>query len=98
MQKISKTKFIVYVGIFSAIAFILQFIGSLMGLKVGGFLEIEFSDLPPLILTFYFGPLAGVLTELIKNILHLFLTQTVSLLNMAKTQVLAQAIQQLQKN
>lgn len=76
MRKMGKTKFIVYVGIFSAIAFILQFIGSLMGLKVAGFLEIEFSDLPPLILTFYFGPLAGVLTELVKNLLHLFVTST----------------------
>ena len=76
MRKVGKTKFIVYVGIFSAIAFILQFIGSMMGLKVVGFLEIEFSDLPPLILTFYFGPLAGVLTELVKNILHLFVTST----------------------
>lgn len=76
MKKMGNTKFIVYVGIFSAIAFILQFIGSLMGLKVAGFLEIEFSDLPPLILTFYFGPLAGVLTELVKNLLHLFVTST----------------------
>ena len=76
MRKIGTTKFIVYVGIFSAIAFILQFIGSMMGLKVAGFLEIEFSDLPPLILTFYFGPLAGVLTELVKNLLHLFVTST----------------------
>lgn len=76
MRKTNKTKFLVNVGIFSAIAFILQFIGSLMGLKVGGFLEIEFSDLPPLILTFYYGPLAGVLCELVKNILHCFITST----------------------
>ncbi len=76
MRKTSKTKLLVNVGIFSAIAFILQFIGSMIGLKVGGFLEIEFSDLPPLILTFYYGPLAGVLCELIKNLLHCFITST----------------------
>ena len=76
MRKTNKTKFLVHVGIFSAIAFILQFIGSMIGLKVSGFLEIELSDIPPLILTFYYGPLAGVLCELIKNILHCFITST----------------------
>lgn len=76
MKKTSNTKFLVNVGIFSAIAFILQFIGSLMGLKVGGFLEIEFSDIPPLILAFFYGPLAGVLAEFIKNLIHCFMTST----------------------
>ncbi len=76
MKKASNTKKIVMVGTFSAIAFILQMIGSMMGLKVGGFLEIEFSDLPALIVTFAYGPVAGILVELLKNFLHCFFTST----------------------
>jgi len=72
----NKTKMYVSVGVFSAIAFILQVIGSFMGLKVAGFLEIEISDLPALIMAFAFGPWAGVFTEFIKNLLHTTMTST----------------------
>lgn len=75
-MKNSKIDIIVKVGIFSAIAFVLQWIGSMMPFKVGGFLEIEFSDLPAVILSFAMGPVAGVLVELIKNILHTPMTTT----------------------
>ena len=75
-KSISRTKVIVTVGIFSAISFVLQWLGSLIGLKVGGFLEIEISDLPALILSMAYGPLIGVLVELIKNILHCAITST----------------------
>ena len=69
-MKSNRTKLVVVVGIFSAIAFILQVIGSMMGIKVGGFLEIEISDLPALIVSLAYGPLFGVLVEFIKNILQ----------------------------
>ena len=72
----SKTRYIVMVALFSAIAYLLQLIGSFMGLKVAGFLEIEFSDLPAIILSFAYNPLAGVVAELIKNLLHCFTTST----------------------
>ena len=72
----SRVNMIAKVGVFSAIAFFLQWIGGMMPFKVGGFLEIEFSDLPAIILTFAVGPLAGVLVELIKNILHTPFTTT----------------------
>ena len=76
MRKASNTKKIVMVGTFSAIAFLLQMLGSMMGLKVGGFLEIEISDLPALIISFAYGPLAGILVELLKNLLHCFFSST----------------------
>ena len=75
-MKKRNTKTYISIGIFSAIAFLLQVLGSVMGLKIGGFLEIEISDLPALIMTFAFGPLAGVLTEFIKNLLHCSITST----------------------
>lgn len=71
-----KTRKIVLVGILSSIAFILQVIGSFMGLKVGGFLEIEFSDLPAVIGALAYGPMVGVLIEFIKNLLHTTMTST----------------------
>ncbi len=74
-MKNSRINFIAKVGVFSAIAFALQFLGSILPFKIG-FLEIEFSDLPAIILTFALGPMAGVLVELIKNILHLTISST----------------------
>lgn len=73
LKGISKTKLVVTVGIFSAISFVLQLI---VPYKVSGFLDVELSDLPPLILSLAYGPLFGVLAELIKNILHCFVTTT----------------------
>ncbi len=71
-----KTNYIVKTGVLSAAAFMLQLLGSVMGLKIGGFLEIEISDLPALIGSFALGPTAGVLIELIKNLLHCAVTST----------------------
>lgn len=69
-------RIICVIAISSALAFLLQFIGSSIGLKIGGFLEIEFSDLPALITAFACGPIAGVIVELLKNLLHLTITTT----------------------
>ncbi len=74
--KQNKTRLMVMIAVFSAIAYLLQMLGSFIGLKVGGFLEIEFSDIPPIILTFAYGPIAGVFSELVKNLLHCFTTST----------------------
>lgn len=71
-----KTSYITKIGALSAIAFILQVMGSIMQLKVAGFLEIEFSDLPAIIGALALGPFAGVLTEFIKNLLHLSISST----------------------
>ena len=74
-RSVDKTRICVFVGVFSAISFLLQMLGA-MTVKVGGFLEIEFSDLPALLITFAYGPLAGVMCELVKNVLHCFATTT----------------------
>ncbi len=72
----TKTNYLIKIGLLSALAFILQAIGSIMSLKVAGFLEIEFSDLPAIIGSLSLGPIAGVLIELIKNLLHLPMSST----------------------
>lgn len=76
MKKHLSTRTLAFTAVAAALAFILQMLGSIVGLKVGGFLEIELSDLPPLIVAFAYGPLAGVVTELIKNLLHCGFTST----------------------
>lgn len=43
---------------------------------VPGFLKYDFSDLPALIAAFGIGPIAGVTVELIKNLIHLPMTAT----------------------
>ena len=40
------------------------------------FIKLDLSDIPALVLAFTFGPLTGVLTELVKNLLHLFVTKS----------------------
>ena len=75
MEK-KRIDFIAKVGVFSAIAFVLQVIGSMMSIKVAGFLEVEISDLPAMIISLAIGPFAGVMVELIKNILHMTMTST----------------------
>jgi len=75
MKKI-KTRTLTVVAILAAAAFLLQMLGSFMQLKVAGFLEIEFSDLPAIIGTMALGPAAGVTIELVKNLLKCMATTT----------------------
>lgn len=72
----NRINYMVKIGAFAAIAFVLQVIGSMMSIKVAGFLEVEFSDIPAMIIAFAMGPVAGVMVELIKNLLHLTITST----------------------
>lgn len=75
-MKTSRTNFVVKVGVFSTIAFVLQVIGSMMSIKVAGFLEVEVSDLPAIIISLALGPWAGVCVELVKNLLHCTMSST----------------------
>lgn len=75
-MKINRANFVVKVGVFSAMAFVLQLIGSLMNITIAGFLEVEISDLPAIIISLALGPVAGVAVELIKNLLHCMVTST----------------------
>ncbi|WP_409293368.1 ECF transporter S component [Peribacillus sp. SCS-37] len=61
------------IGMFSSIAYILM----LLNFPFPGFppyLLVDFSDIPALIAAMIFGPLAGVLVELIKNTLDYLMT------------------------
>lgn len=74
-RRFSDTRYITYVALFSAMA------GVLMLLEVPlffapSFYKMDLSELPVMICTFYLGPVAGVVSELIKIILKLVLKGT----------------------
>lgn len=59
----------------SAVAFVLMYLEFPIPV-MPAFVKLDFSDLPALIGAFAYGPVAGVLVELIKNLLHMFVTQS----------------------
>lgn len=71
----TNTKYITKVAVLSAVATLLMFIEAPLPL-MPPFLKIDLGDIPALVGAFALGPVAGVLVELIKNLIHLTMTQT----------------------
>lgn len=62
------------ISVMAVMAYILMFLE--FGLPIfPGFLKLDFSDLPALIGAFAMGPVAGILIQLVKNLLH-FITKS----------------------
>ncbi|ABP67371.1 hypothetical protein Csac_1786 [Caldicellulosiruptor saccharolyticus DSM 8903] len=68
-------KNLVKISIFGALAFVVMLIEFPLGI-FPDFLKLDFSDSIALILSFALGPLSGVAVEFLKNVLHLFVTKT----------------------
>lgn len=64
-----KTKRIVVLGMLTAISVILYFVEIPF---FSGPLKLDFSDLPAAIAAVLFGPVAGIVIELLKNVINLF--------------------------
>lgn len=62
-------------GMLSAISFALMFMEFSVPF-MPGFIKMDLSELPALIGAFAYGPIAGVIICLIKNLLHLFISST----------------------
>lgn len=75
MKSQNKTRILVSVAMLSAVAYLLAFIEIQVPLSPT-FAKMDISDLPALIAAFAFGPLSGVMVELIKNGLQLISTNT----------------------
>ena len=67
-------RYMAVTAILAATAFVLQLIEIPIPFLMPAFIKFDFSDLPALIGAFAMGPLCGVLTELIKNVLHTFVS------------------------
>lgn len=70
MKKL-KVKALVSIGMLSGIAVILQLLNFPIP-PFPNFLLVDFSDIPALLAAMIFGPIGGVLVELIKNVLNYF--------------------------
>ena len=70
-----KLRYMVGTAMLSAVAFVLQLIELPMPLSPT-FAKLDLSDLPALIGAFAYGPIWGMLVELIKNLLHLMQSAT----------------------
>lgn len=68
------TKQLVIISLFAALSYVLQMIH--LPYKHLGFLEFEFSDIPAVIATLQYGPLAGLVIELIKNLIKALTAST----------------------
>ncbi len=69
-KKLGSTHFLAYTAIFSAMAGVLMFI-EIPLFFAPAFYEIDLSEIPIMICTFYLGPVAGVVAELLKIIVKL---------------------------
>ena len=74
-KKLGSTHFISYTAIFSAMAGFLMFL-EIPLFFAPAFYEIDLSEIPILICTFYLGPVAGVVGELFKIVVKLVLKGT----------------------
>ncbi len=75
ISEISTTNRMVKISVLSVIAFIIMLFEVSVPL-FPGFLKMDLSDVPPLLGAFALGPLAGVVIELIKNLLHVVIRGT----------------------
>ncbi len=74
-NRISLTRKTAVTGVLSALSFTLMLLEFSVPL-MPEFIKLDFSDLPALIGAFAMGPVCGVVINLVKNLLHLFVTTT----------------------
>ncbi len=72
----TRTVYLVKIAILSAIAFVMMLFEVPVPFIAPSFYEIDFSEVIVLIGSFALGPVAGVLIELLKNILNIIITST----------------------
>ncbi len=69
------TRYLASGGILAAVAVVLMFIETPMPM-LPNFLKLDISNIPALVGGFAFGPLVGVLIVLVKDLIHMTLTST----------------------
>ncbi len=70
------TKTMVKISVLGVISFILMFFELPMPFLAPTFMKIDISDLPALIGSFAIGPMAGVIIQLLKNVLNVLIEGT----------------------
>lgn len=70
------TKIMVKVSVLAVMSFVLMFFEFPLVFLAPPFIKLDFSDLPALIGSFALGPMAGVIIQLLKNILNVIIDGT----------------------
>ena len=70
-----KTRLIAGCGMLTAAAVVLQYIEFAIPI-MPSFIKLDFSDLPELIGAFAYGPIAGIVIALLKNLIHMAVSQS----------------------
>ncbi len=78
MRESNKVKKMVTIAMLSAIAYVLMLFQFPL-LPAAPFLQVDFGDIPALLGGIIFGPAAGVVIVLFRNLLHLFISGTSTL-------------------
>jgi riboflavin transporter FmnP len=73
-KSLFSTRQMVTISLLSALAYVLMLIH--LPFKFLGFLEFEFSDIPAVIAALTYGPFAGVVVELVKNLIKALTAST----------------------
>lgn len=74
-SSLKKTRVVAGCGMLTAVAIVLQYLEVPIPF-IPSFIKLDFSDLPELIGAFAYGPVAGILIALVKNIIHLAVSQS----------------------
>ncbi len=72
----TKTRLLAGCGMLSAAAIALQYLEFPLAFIVPSFIKLDFSDLPALLGAFAYGPVAGIIIELVKNLIHMAVSQS----------------------
>ncbi len=75
LPRLSKTRMVTLIGVFAAISTILMFIEMPVPF-MPPFLKVDLSGVPILIMGFMYGPLPAIYVTCIKDIIHMFSSQT----------------------
>ena len=70
-----KTRLIAGCGMLTAAAVVLQYVEFSIPI-MPSFIKLDFSDLPELIGAFAYGPVAGIIIALLKNLIHMAVSQS----------------------
>ena len=69
-------KFIAVTGILSALAAVIQMFEIPLPMLIPSFVKLDFSEIPAILATFLVSPISGLAVCLIKNLIHLFTTNS----------------------
>ncbi len=75
-KKRNAIKFIAITGILSALAAVIQMFEIPLPMLIPSFVKLDFSEIPAILATFLVSPVSGLAVCLIKNLIHLFTTNS----------------------